>query len=245
MTPPPPAPAAPQALRTPAGAFGASLVLPGSGQAALGLARWPVYAALEAGLWWLWADARGDFRRYRTGYRDVAWEAARIQDGPRVDAGWPYYEAMSHYARSGQYDIDPAAGLQPEVDPGTYNGSVWDIARGLFLPGGSGDPGSPEHERALAWYEDRAAGPGFLWSWVGREADLGRFRGLIGAADDSRRTQSTAVGVILANHLISAIDALIAARLQATAAGAELGSTVVPGPTGPALRVELRIPLAN
>lgn len=204
-----------------------------------------MYVALEAGLWWLWADARGDFGRYRSGYRDLAWEAARIQTGPRQDGGWPYYEAMSHYATSGAYDADPAAGLQPEADPATYNGSVWEIARGLFLPGGVGDPSVSGYEEALAWYEARAAGPAFLWSWVGQTEELDRFRSLIGAADDAHRTQSTAVGVILANHLISAIDALVAARLRAAAAGAELGSTVLPGPAGPILRVELRIPLKN
>ena len=228
----------------PGGAFAASLVLPGAGQAALGLRRWPLYVAVEAGFWWLWADSRGDFRTARAGYRDVAWERARIQEGERRDAGWPYYEAMSHYLESGRFDADAAAGIQPETDPATYNGSVWAIAQGLYLPGGVPDPGSPEHDAALAWYEGRAAGPGYLWSWTGREADLVRFRGLISAADDARRQQSAALGVILANHLISAIDALVAARLKATT-GADLTHSLVPDYAGPKLRVGLRFPLKN
>ncbi|MBW3554933.1 MAG: hypothetical protein KY466_15610 [Gemmatimonadetes bacterium] len=233
-----------ESLSSPGGAFAASLLVPGAGQAALGLRRWPLYVVVEAGLWWLWADARGDYLGYRSGYRDLAWEAARIQEEPRRDGGWPYYEAMSHYVESGLFDTDPVAGIQPEEDPTTYNGSVWEVARGIFLPGGSPSPGSPEHAAALAWYEERAAGPGFLWSWAGREGDLDRFRALIGRADDAHRTRTTAFGVILANHLVSAIDGLVAARLRA-ATGADLNTMVIPGSAGPALRLELRVPLAH
>lgn len=234
-------PPLPEVLRSPGGALAASLVVPGAGQAALGLNRWPVYLALEAGLWWLWADARHDFRDYRAAYRDVAWESARIQVEPRVDGGWPYYEAMSHYLASGAYDVDPAAGLQPEEDPSTYNGSVWEVARGIYLPGGAADPASPQYAAALAWYEERAAGEAFLWSWAGQEAELSEFRELIGSADDARRTQTTAVGVILANHLVSAIDALIAARLRSSGRPV-LESGLVPGPAGGAWALRLRLP---
>lgn len=232
------------ALRTPAGAFAASAVAPGAGQAALGLRRWIAYAAVEAGFWWVWADARSDFRAYRDGYLDVAWEAARIQDGPRREAGWSYYETMSHWLSSGAYDSDAAAGVQPEADPATYNGSVWEIARGLYLGGAAPDPGTPEYALALAWYEERAAGPGFLWSWAGEEAALERFRGLIASADDARRTETTALGVILANHLISAIDALLAARISAADRPA-LDAAAVPGPAGPGLRLRVRFPLTT
>lgn len=233
-----------EALRTPAGAFVASLAVPGAGQAALGLRRWPAYVVLEAGFWWLWADARGDFRGYRDGYRDLAWDVARIQEGPREDGGWPYYEAMSHYLASGAFDIDAAPGIQPEEDPSTYNGSVWEVARGIYLPGGVPDPGAPEYAAALSWYEARAAGPGFMWNWTGQPAALMEFRDLIAAADDSRRTQTTALGVILANHLVSAIDALIAARLRGPVRP-ELESGLVPTPGGSAWALRVRLPLTD
>lgn len=234
----------PPVLATPPGAFAASLVLPGSGQAALGLRRWPLFLAVEAGLWWLWADARGDYRSRTAAYRDVAWEAARIHEGPRVDAGWSYYEAMSHYAASGAFDAGAAAGLQPEEDPATYNGSVWTLARGIYLPGGTGDPDSPEYGLALAWYRERAAGPGFLWSWAGRDAERARFLALIDAADDANRMRTTALGLVLANHLVAAVDALVAARVRDPDAP-RLDSAVLPGPRGPALRIGLRVPLTN
>lgn len=232
-------------LRTPAGAFTSSLVVPGAGQAALGLRRWPVYVALEAGFWWFWADARGEFRGFRDGYRDLAWEAARIPDGARRDGDWSYYEAMSAYLASGAFDLDAAEGVQPETDPTTWNGTVWEIARGLHLPGGvPPDPDSPEYARALDWYVGRAAGPGFLWSWAGAEVELDRFRRLIRSADDARRSQTLALGLILANHLVSAVDALIMARM-AEPARPELRGRIVPGPTGPAWQLEIRVPLTN
>lgn len=242
--PAPPAPGGetgPVILTTPGGAFVASLLLPGAGQAALGLARWPLYVAMEAGLWWTWADQGGDFAAFRDGYRDLAWDAARVQTAPRQDPAWPYYEAMSQWLRSGAFDAEPTPGVQPEADASTYNGYVWELARGLYLPAGPVDPGGPEYAAALAWYLGRAAGADYLWSWIGREEDLARFRGLIRSADDARRRQTTALGLVLANHLVSAVDALLAARLGASAP--DLESELVAEPGGPVLRLRLNVPI--
>lgn len=231
-------------LSEPTGAFAASLLVPGAGQAALGLRRWPVYVLLEAAFWWGWVDARGDVRDLRHAYRDVAWEAARLYDGPRRDGGWDYYEAMSQYPASGRFDADAAEGLQPEDDPSTYNGSVWELARALYLPSGEAEPTAPEYALALAYYSERAAGPEFLWSWEGLEDDLDRFRSYIGDADDASRRATGIAGLILANHLVSAIDALVVARLR-TGAGPELRSRLVPGAHHARWQIELRIPLTE
>ena len=231
---------------TPAGAFTASLVLPGAGQAALGLRRWSVYAVLEAGLWAGYLEAAADVRRLTAAYRDVAWEAARLPTDPgeRQEGSWSYYETVGQYVTSGSYDSEPdRAGLQPEPDVTTYNGAVWSLALGIFLPGGTADPGAPEYEAALAYYRDRAAGPAFLWDWSGRLDSLDRYRGLIADADDEARFRSTALGLVLANHLVAAVDALIVARLR-TGAGLRLESRLVPAPT-PRLNVGLRISLRN
>lgn len=207
------------ALRTPGGAFVGSLVIPGSGQAALGLRRWVGYAALEALFLAAWIDARVDAGRLSTRYRDLAWESARGPSLlPRRDAGWNYYEAMSQYLASGDFDRDAAvAGVQPENRPGTYNGDQWALARSLFLPAGVEDPGAPEYAVALDYYRERAIGPAYLWSWEGHEDEFSRFRSLIGEADDELRTATGALGLILANHLVSAVDALVVARLRADA----------------------------
>lgn len=234
-------------LRSPGGAFAASLVVPGAGQAALGLRRWLAYGALEVAFWAIHLDAAADVRRLSTAYRDLAWEAARspTDPGERVEGTWGYYETLSHYVRSGAYDREPATpGLQPELEAGTYNGDVWELARGLFLPGGTGDPTSPEYDDALAYYRDRAAGPSFLWTWAGRPDDLDRYRDLIGDADGAARLRSTALGLVLANHLVSAVDALVVARLR-SGAGVRLESRLVATRGTPRWNVGLRIPVPD
>lgn len=217
------------ALTTPAGAFGASLVLPGAGQAALGLRRSVAYGALEAAFWTLRLHALSGERRASRGYRDLAWEAARAQAStPRVDGSWGYYETMSQYVRSGAFDRDPGQpGVQPEEDPASYNGTVWRLARGLYLPGGTGGPETPEYGLALEYYVERAAGPAFLWSWEGEPGALERFRALIGDADEASRNASAALGAVLANHLVSAVDALIVARIRSET-GIRLESRAMP-----------------
>lgn len=239
--------AAPSLLETPGGAFAASLVLPGAGQAALGLRRWAVYGLLEVGFWALHLEAAADARSLSRAYRDLAWDVARLPTGPasRQDGPWDYYEDMSHYLASGAYDRDArTGGVQPETDPGTFNGSVWELARGLFLPSGAMDPSSPEYQAALAYYTERAAGPDFLWTWVGEPEALTRFRGLIGEADDEARLRSTALGLVLANHVVSAVDALVVARLRGEQE-VHLESRVVPTPGALRWNVGLRITLPD
>lgn len=213
----------------PAGAFTASLLLPGAGQAAAGRSRWVLYGALEITAWAFRIAAVADRLEATAAYRDLAWEVARdAGPEPRQDGGWGYYETMSQYIRSGGYDVAPdRPGVQPEEDPATYNGTVWALARALYLPGGQGKPGSPGYEQALGYYSERAAGPGFLWSWEGRDAPLAEFRDRIGDADRASRVAGAALGAVLANHFVSAVDALIIARLSADS-GVRLKSRVVP-----------------
>lgn len=244
VVPPPPPPAV---LTSPAGAFAASLVLPGAGQAALGLKRWVAYGLLEAAFWTVHLEAAGDFRRLRMAYRDLAWEVARLPTGPstRRDGSWGYYETMSQYLESGAFDTDPGLdGVQPETDVTTYNGTVWELARGLFLGGTASPPGSSAYAQALDYYRDRAAGPDFLWSWTGRGDDLGRFRDLIGDADREARVRSTALGLVLANHLVSAVDALVVARLRAET-GLRLESRIAPAPGTIRWTIGLTLPIPN
>lgn len=233
-------------LQKPVGAFAASLVVPGTGQAALGAKRWVVYPVLEAVFWGLHLEAAADVRRLTAAYRDLAWEAARAptDPGPRQDGKWAYYEKMSQFVTSGAYDREPRTpGLQPEVDESTYNGSVWSLAQGLFLPPGGADPVSEEYQRALDYYRESAAGPAFLWAWT-RQEHLERFRGLIEATDAEARIRSTALGLVLANHLVSAVDALLMARLRAET-GVRLESRLTPESGAVRLNVGLRIPVPN
>lgn len=213
-------------------AFAASLLVPGAGQATLGLKRWALYGLAEVALWVVGLEARAEEEGFRDGYRDLAWEVARIRgSSSREDGSWGYYEAMSHYMASGSYDRDPVStGLQPELDESTYNGVVWKLARQLYLGGSGEEPGSESYDLALDYYRGHAAGPSFLWSWAGSEDQLTHFRNLIDRSDAEARLATRALGLVLANHLTSAVDALIVARLR-EGEGVRLRSRIERDPT--------------
>jgi len=71
--------------------------------------------------------------------------------------------------------------------------------------------------RAVQFYQDHAVGPGFVWSWRNKPLEQDVFRETIRRSDDAFRTAQNVVGVLLANHVASAVDALISSRLSAAA----------------------------
>jgi len=191
-----------------------SLVLPGAGQHVLGQRRRWAYLALEVVGWVAYLDRHGAGGDLRDRYRDFAWEQGRIQSLPRIDGNFDYYERLSKWPRSGAFDADPSRpGIQPELDPAAYNGSIWALAVQIFIPPDQSPPESdPRYQDALAYYERRAYGPALLWDWDGKgaaQADLGR---LIEESDDRFRQATTALGLVIANHLVSAVDAYLSGR---------------------------------
>ena len=125
---------------------------------------------------------------------------------------------MSQYRASGAYDRDPLTPeVEPELDPATYNGSVWRLARELFLPPGADTlgPRAPGYERALAYYRAYATTLEFAWEWDATGVDQEAFRELIRRSDEALRAATTALGLLLANHMASAVDAFVVARLRA------------------------------
>ena len=206
---------APQASpANPAIATVSSAILPGAGQHLLGQRRRWVYLAIEAVGWAFYLDRRSAGGELRGQYRDFAWDQARTQSPPRIDGDFSYYETLSKWARSGQFDADLGTpGVQPESDPTAFNGSVWSLATQLFLPGGAGVPQSdPQFQRALEFYGDRAFGSGFLWDWTGTGSAQEDFGDLIRESDERFRQARNVVGAIIANHVVSAIDAYLSAR---------------------------------
>lgn len=191
-----------------------SLAVPGVGQHALGQRRKWAYAALELAGWAVFLERRSAGREYRRRYRDYAWDYGRIQSGPRVDGDFEYYETLSKWTASGAFDSDASlAGIQPEMDTSTYNGSIWSLARQIYLPGGGPVPETdPTYQSALAYYTLRAYGQQFLWDWSTVPGGKGELASLILATDDRFRQATTAVGVVIANHLISAGDAFLSSR---------------------------------
>jgi hypothetical protein len=212
----------------------ASLVVPGSGQFLAGQGRGAVYVAVElyslARLVQLHHEARRDGGRYR----DLAFEVARRAFGPiHRDTVFEYFETMERFAESGWYDRDPGPALAPESDPATYNGAVWLLARRTFWldPAAPPPPDSPEYTRAVRFYQDHAVGPNFLWSWRGASLEQVVFRETIRNSDDAFRNAQSLLGVLLANHVASAVDALISSRLSAAAGRRASLRTTVGHPT--------------
>jgi hypothetical protein len=194
----------------------ASAILPGTGQLLQGNARGAVYLALEAVLLLRFFSYYGEGRQESDRYRDLAFSVARAPFQPAIrDTAFEYFEQVAKYIDSGPFDADPGPGFAPPTEESSYNGSIWLLARQTFFvnPDSTPDPGSPEYQRALEFYRARAVGPNFLWSWrnAGLEQDL--YRGSIEQSDESFRRATQHLGLLLANHLISAVDAFITGRL--------------------------------
>ena len=191
-----------------------SFALPGAGQHVLGQRRKWVYLAFEVLGWSFYVERRGAGADFRDHYRDLAWNQARIQSGTRIDASFTYYETLTNWTRSGAFDQEPiTSGLQPEVDPTTFNGSIWDLATRIFLPGGTGVPESdPSYQRALEYYTDRAYATEFLWDWTTTGGAQQEFSRLITESDDRFRQATNALGAVLAIHVLSSVDAYLSAR---------------------------------
>jgi hypothetical protein len=236
------APTPPLAATDPGVVAAASLILPGSGQLLLGQRRWPIYAAVEAIGWLVHLERSRSGRRLRTEYRDLAWLAARsASPEPRRDGDWEYYERLEHWTASGRFDADGGrAGVQPETDVQTFNGSVWALARDIFLPNGENE-GTQAYRRALTYYEERAYATALLWDWTGEDDSRERYSELIDESDEQLRTASVVLGAVVANHLFSAADAFVSARL-ARPSPVSTAARLQPGPAGPTLewRVEIR-----
>jgi len=219
-----------------------SLALPGAGQHVLKERRQWAYLALEVAGWASYLNRRHAAIDLRRRYRDFAWENGRIQNGERVDGPFAYYEALSKWTQSGAFDSDGGApGVQPETDPATYNGSVWNLATRIFFPGGMPVPETdPAYRSALAYYQENAFGTALLWDWSGTPETQNEFAGLIHQSDHRFSQATTVLGVVIANHLISAADAYLSAR--GGAGGTRLRIVPSERTTGPAWWAVLSVP---
>ena len=210
-------------------AFLSSLLLPGLSQYRQGKRRWIAYAGMEVLFAALYVDARVDTRNLRNAYRDFAWTMARfgISEQPRRDGDFEYYERLSKWAASGAWDADPVRdGLQPESDPATYNGSVWALAGEIYNLDASSPEQSPGYARAVEYYRQLGYGPSLLWQWDANSGDRDEFRAMITDSDRRARDARLALWIVTANHLLSAIDGFITARLATVPPTGGLGLVV-------------------
>ena len=211
----------------------ASAIVPGTGQLLAGQERGAIYLVLDAVFLVRFVTFQTEARRERDRYRDLAFIVARGEFAPaRRDTTFEYFEQIGRFVESGAFDTDPGPALAPPTDDATYNGRIWQLARETFLADTTAviDPGSPEYQQALAFYSSRAIGPNFRWSWrnAGLEQDL--FRQTIRDSDEAFRTAARQLGLLLANHVLSAVDAFVSHRLSSDdrGEGVRLETALIP-----------------
>ncbi len=208
------------------------------------------YLALETWAWISYANQQSRGRALERRYRDLAWQVARrVCPGVRRDTAFAYYEAMADFHESGAFDMNEGvSGIQPESRQQTYNGQQWVRAKALFLRGFEAPPGSPEYNRAIEYYSVHAIPAGYCWSWGDSNLEQDAFNRLIDQSDGALRAATRTLGLILANHVVSAIDALISARLQALARSdmrIKIGSALEPVGEGLQWKTTVRLTLGK
>jgi hypothetical protein len=194
----------------------ASAVLPGSGQLMMRQRRGVPYLAAEAFLLLQYITVRSDAREFRGEYQRLAQVARSFftDDFPAGD--FEYYERMEQFVASGAYDLDANGGFQPETDTSTFNGFTWRLARRTFWEDPDAPPptDSDAYLRAVEFYEERAVRDEFRWSWQNAQLEQDLFRQTIQRSNSAFRRTSQYLGVLIANHALSAIDAFIMVRVS-------------------------------
>ena len=194
-----------------------SAIIPGSGQAMVGSSRAVPYLAIEAFAWTSFVRHSLQYRRRRDAYRGLAANVARAPfSAARPNGDFEYYERMTHYLEAGRYDLTPGGALEPETDTTTYNGAVWLLARRTYWsnPSIAPDMSSAEWMRAVSFYEARAYDQLYRWSWSNAPQEYAAFLALIDESNDANRLAMLDLGVVIANHVLSTVDAYITLRLR-------------------------------
>ena len=214
----------------------ASAALPGAGQARLGQDRFVGYMAVEGFLWIRYlADRRAGIDA-RNAYRDLAVRVSRAGfPGPKPPGNFEYYERMEHWIASGAYNSDLTGGFAPETDTTTFNGKMWSIARTTFWADPRTPPpvGSPGYEAALRFYNQNAVRPEFQWSWRSSPLHQDVYRRSVRSSNDGFRHAAQDIGAVIANHVLSTVDAYVSLRLQVGESSENRTSRVGLGATVP------------
>ena len=195
----------------------ASGIVPGAGQARLGQDRFVGYMAVEGFLWIRYLTDRRAGTDARNAYRDLAVRVSRADyPGSKPQGNFEYYERMEHWIASGVYDSDPSAGFAPETDTTTFNGRMWILARTTYWSDPRTPPpvGSPAYEAAIRFYLQNAVTPEFQWSWRNSPLHQDVYRRSVRASNDGFRHAAQDIGAVIANHVLSTVDAYISLRLR-------------------------------
>lgn len=203
-----------------------SLLLPGLGQALLRQQRFAPYAAAEAFFLTRYFQHSREARRERDRYRTLAASVARAPFGPVGGHGtFDYYESMEHFLESGAFDAILGGDIDPEPDTTTFNGRMWLLARKTYWRDVSVAPPRDSREWRLAesFYVNRAVRPEFRWSWRDAQLQYDEFRRTIRRSNEAYRDALANLSVIIANHALSGVDALVSVRLRAHASESGVG----------------------
>ena len=200
----------------------ASAALPGTGQALFQQDRWLPYLAIEAFAWFQYAASRAEGRRQSRSYRTLARDVAQAPFGSTNEGDFDYYERMKHFSESGVYDLVPGAEIDPEIDTLTSNGALWLLARRTYWADPDVAPATttPQYRNALTFYATRAVRPEFRYSWRNAQFEHDVFRRTIDRSNDAYRRSVEYLGAVLANHVLSTVDAYVTLRLQRRRANA-------------------------
>lgn len=211
----------------------ASALLPGAGQAVQRQRRAIAYLAVESYLLAQYLQARSDARGRRDEYRRLAQIARSYFTNRFPNGDFEYYETMEKYVESGAFDLDPGPAIVPETDTTTFNGFTWRLARSTYWEDPDVPPplDSDAYQNAVEFYQRRAYGPTFRWSWRDAQLEQDLFRRTIRSSNAAFRTSSDYLAMLIANHALSAVDAFVVLRLNRT--------PVAPGRSGYSLGVEV------
>jgi hypothetical protein len=203
-----------------------SALVPGTGQAVLGQNRFIAYLAFEAYAVLGYFSQRNEAIRGRDQYRAQARDVARaLFPGSRPVGPWSYYESMEHYLESGVFNRFPGGEFTPESDESTFNGDMWRLARETYWrdPVVTPDKNSQEYRNAIGFYITRAVTPEFRWTWRNAQLEQDLYRRTILNTNQAYRDANLQLGFLIANHLLSAVDAFVTIRLRGGA------GAVIPG----------------
>lgn len=195
----------------------ASALLPGTGQALLRERRFVPYAAFELYSWIQYAAHSQQGRERRNDYRSLAATVARAPLSQTQPVGdFDYYERLEHYLESGAFNVTPGGELNPESDTSTYNGFVWLLARRTFWKDVNRPPlrSSDEWQLAERLYRRRAYSDEFRWSWRNAQLEFDEYRREIRGANDANRRAVQDLGLMIANHTLSMVDAFVTIRVR-------------------------------
>lgn len=196
----------------------ASLVVPGLGQALLGEERAIGYVITELYAWLEYRAWRTEGRRRRGEYQRLAADVARAGFGAGLPPVGPfsYYETMRNFVASGAFDRVPGGALDPEIDETTFNGQLWRLARETYWadPAVTPPEESAAYRNAQSLYIQRAVLPEYAWSWRDAALEYDLYRLTIARSNVAFRRAQSFAGVLIANHLLSMVDAIAVVRVR-------------------------------